>query len=48
MQVARAAQYQKNKQHNQKMGRGPTQTFLQRRHTLIQQMHEKLLDITYY
>ena len=26
-------QYQKNKQPNQKMGRRPKQTFLQRRHT---------------
>ena len=32
IQAAHAAQYQKNKQPNQKVGR-PKQTFLQRRHT---------------
>ena len=31
-QAGHAAQYQKNKQPNQKMGGRPTQTFLQRRH----------------
>ena len=33
IQAARAAQYWKNKQHNQKVCRRPKQTFLQRRHT---------------
>ena len=31
--AAHAAQYQKNEQSNQKAGRRPKQTFLQRRHT---------------
>ena len=31
--AAHAAQYQKNKQPNQKMGQRTKQTFLQRRHT---------------
>ena len=38
----------KNKQPNQKMGRRPKQTFLQRRHTDGQQTHEKMLNITNY
>ena len=33
IQAAPAAQYQKNKQPNQKMGQRTKQTFLQRRHT---------------
>ena len=33
MQVVHATQYQKNKKPNQKVGRRPRQTFLQRRHT---------------
>ena len=33
IQAAHAAQYQKNKRHNQKMGQRTKQTFLQRRHT---------------
>ena len=33
IQVAHAAQYQKNKQTNQKVEKRPKQTFLQRRHT---------------
>ena len=33
IQVAHAAQYQKNKQTNKKEGKRPKQTFLQRRHT---------------
>ena len=32
IQAANAAQYQKHKQPNQKVGKRPTQTFLQRRH----------------
>ena len=33
IQAAHVAQYQKNKQPNQKMGQRTKQTFLQRRHT---------------
>ena len=33
IQAAHAAQYQKNEQPNQKVGKGTNQTFLQRRHT---------------
>ena len=33
IQAAHAAQYQKNKQSNQKVGKRPKQTFPQRRHT---------------
>ena len=33
IQAAHAAQYQKNKQPNNKMGQRTKQTFLQRRHT---------------
>ena len=33
IQVAHTAQYQKNKQLNQKVGKRPKETFLQRRHT---------------
>ena len=33
IQAAPAAQFQKNKQPNQKMGQRTTQTFIQRRHT---------------
>ena len=33
IQAANAAQYQKNEQPNQKVGKRPKQTFLQRRHT---------------
>ena len=33
IQAAHAAQYQKNEQPNQKVGRRPEETFLQRRHT---------------
>ena len=39
---------QKNKQPNQKVGKRPKQTFLQRRHTDDQQTHEKMLNITHY
>ena len=38
----------KPKQPNQKIGRTPKQTFLQRRHTESQQAHEKMLNITNY
>ena len=48
IQAAHAAQYQKNKQSNQKVSRRPKQTFLQRRHTDGQEAHEKMLNITNY
>ena len=40
MQTVHTTQYWK-KQSNQKMGRRPKQTFLQRRHTDGQQAHQK-------
>ena len=43
--TAYAAQYQKNKQSNQKMGRRSKQTFLQRRQTNGRKAHEKMLNI---
>ena len=46
IQIAHAAQYQKNKQPNPKMGGRPKQTFLQRRHTDGQEAQEKMLNIT--
>ena len=48
LQTAHAAQYQKNKQPNQNMGRRPKLTFLQRRHTDGQEAHAKMLNITNY
>ena len=42
------AQYKKNKHLNQKMGRGPKCTCLQRRHTDVQEAHEKILNVTNY
>ena len=36
----------KNKQPNPKMSRRPKQTFLQRRYTVCQQTHERILNIT--
>ena len=48
MQAAHTTQCQKNKQLNQKMGKRPKQTFLQRRHTDGYQTHEKMLNITHY
>ena len=38
----------KIKRPNQKMGRRPKQTFLQRSHTDGQQTHEKMLNVTNY
>ena len=38
----------RNKQPNQKMGRRPKQTFLQRRYTDGQQTHEKMLHTVHY
>ena len=48
IQVDNAAQYQKNKQANQNMGRISKLTFLQRRHADSQQTHEKKLNIAHY
>ena len=48
IQVAHVAQYHKNKQPNQKVGGRPKQTFLQKRHTGVQQTHKKMLNITHY
>jgi len=48
IQIAHKTQHHKqtNKQPNQKMGRRPKQSFLQRRHTDSQQAHEKMLHVT--
>ena len=48
MKTANGAQYQKNKQPNQKMGGRPKLTFLQRRHIDGQEAYEKMLNITNY
>ena len=48
MQAVHAAQYQKNKQLNQKVVRRPKQTFLQRRHRDRKQTHGKMFSITCY
>ena len=40
IQTAYTSQHQKNRQHNQKMGRRPKQIFLQRIHTDGQQTYE--------
>ena len=48
MQAAYEAQYQKNKQPNQKIDRRPKQTFSQIRHRVCQQTHEKMFNITNY
>ena len=45
LEAAHAAQQQKNKQPNPKMGRRSKQTFLQRRCTDCQQTHERMLNI---
>ena len=47
IQAAHTPQYQKNKQPNEKVGKRPKQSFLQRRHTDGQQTHEKMLNITH-
>ena len=47
-EAAPAAQFQKNKQPNQKMGRRPKQTFLQKRHRDGQKAFEKTLNIVNY
>ena len=48
IQAVHTTQYQKNKQPNQKVGKRPKQTFLQRRHTDGQQTHEKMLNTAHY
>ena len=48
LQTAHAVQSQKNKQPNQKMGRIPKETFLQRRRTDGQETHKKILNIVNY
>ena len=48
IQAILKAQFQKNKQPNQKMGQRTKQTFLQRRHTDGQHTHEKMLNIIHY
>ena len=48
MQAAYAAQYQKNKRPNQKMGQRTKQTLVQRRPKDGSQTHEKMLNITHY
>ena len=48
MQGAYTAQYQINKQLNQKMGRRLKQRFLQRKHTVDDQTHDKMLNIAHY
>ena len=48
IQAAHVAQYQKNKQPNQKMGGRPKHTFPQRRYTDCQQIQERMLNITNY
>ena len=45
IQEARVAQYQKNKESDQKIGQWSKQMFLQQRHTNDQQTHEKILNI---
>ena len=47
LQTAHAAQYQ-NQTLNERPGRGPKQTFLQRRHKDVQEEHEKMLNIAKY
>ena len=48
IQAAHTIQYQKNKQSNQKVGKRPKQTFLQRRNTKGQQEYEKMLNTANY
>ena len=48
IQLAHTTQCQKKKQPNQKVGKRPKQTFLQRRHTDGEQTHEKMLNIAHY
>ena len=48
MQTAQTAQYQKinNQKKKKKMGRGPKQTFLQRRYADGQQGQKKMLKVS--
>ena len=48
IQMTYTTQQQKSQQLNGKMGRRPEETFLQRRYTDGQQLHEKMLNITNY
>jgi len=48
IKAAHVAQYQNNKQPNQKAGRRSKQTFLQRRRTDDKEKHKKIFNITYY
>ena len=48
LQTAHTAEYQKHKQLNKEIGRGPKRTFLQRRHTDGQEVHEKAINISNY
>ena len=48
IQAVQTTQYQKNEQPNQKVGKRPKQTFLQRRHRDGKQTHEKMLNIAHY
>ena len=48
VQTTHTAQYQKNKQPNQKMGVRTTEAFLQRRHTNGQQTHGQMFNIIHY
>ena len=45
IQAAHTTQYQKNKQHNQKVGKRPEHTFLQKRHVDGQEAQEKMLNM---
>ena len=46
MQTAQTAQYQKINNQKKKMGRGPKQTFLQRRYADGQQGQKKMLKVS--
>ena len=48
IQATPAAQFQKNKRPNQKMGQRTKQTLVQRRPTDGSQTHEKMPNITHY
>ena len=46
--ISQTTQYQKSRQPNQKVGKGPEEASLQRRHTDGQQTHEKILNIAHF
>ena len=46
IQTVHVVQYQKNKQHNKKMGRKYKHTFLQRKHTDGLEACKKMLNVT--